>query len=79
MRSDEKAMVLRGIDGKRLDASYWWRNVRDSVIFSSAITKMVDRGDRIFLELGPHPILCGAINECAASVGEKSTAIGRQG
>ena len=62
-------------DGKRLDAAYWWRNVRETVLFSAAITKMVDRGDRLFLELSPHPILSSAINECASSVGEKGTAI----
>ncbi|MET0151686.1 MAG: beta-ketoacyl synthase N-terminal-like domain-containing protein, partial [Candidatus Binatia bacterium] len=52
------------IEGKELDARYWWRNVRETVRFAPAIDHLVDRGWGIFLEVGPHPVLAGPIVEC---------------
>jgi acyl transferase domain-containing protein/surfactin synthase thioesterase subunit/NADPH-dependent curcumin reductase CurA/NAD(P)-dependent dehydrogenase (short-subunit alcohol dehydrogenase family)/acyl carrier protein len=46
------------------DAEYWWRNVRQTVLFSKAVTAALDDGHRCFLELGPHPVLQAAIGEC---------------
>jgi acyl transferase domain-containing protein/NADPH:quinone reductase-like Zn-dependent oxidoreductase len=40
-----------------LDADYWWRNVRDPVLFAPAVGSLVDEGYRIFLEVGPKPTL----------------------
>lgn len=43
--------------GEKLDASYWWRNVRQPVLFSTAMANLIRAGERSFLELGPHPAL----------------------
>jgi acyl transferase domain-containing protein/NADPH:quinone reductase-like Zn-dependent oxidoreductase/SAM-dependent methyltransferase/acyl carrier protein len=43
---------------------YWWRNVREPVRFSPAIERLIDGGYRIFLEVGPHPVLAAPLNEC---------------
>ncbi len=51
-------------DGK-LDADYWWRNVRRPVRFAAAIGELLKQGYEQFLDLGPHPVLSGAISECA--------------
>ncbi|SEH02033.1 Acyl transferase domain-containing protein [Nonomuraea solani] len=46
----------RPVDGP-LDAAYWWRNVRQPVLFGQAAAHLADAGFRIFLEVGPHPVL----------------------
>ncbi|MGI8306317.1 non-ribosomal peptide synthetase/type I polyketide synthase [Saccharopolyspora hattusasensis] len=51
-------------DGTELDAGYWWRNVRDSVRFRAAVDRLADDGYRLFLEIGPHPVLAHSIREC---------------
>ncbi|MER5770869.1 amino acid adenylation domain-containing protein [Streptomyces sp. NPDC001985] len=51
-------------DGRELDAGYWWHNVRDRVRFRAAIDRLADDGHRLFLEIGPHPVLGHSIREC---------------
>lgn len=61
-------LYLTGRTGKAcgllLDANYWWNNVRDCVRFSDAIDLLCQDGFRLFLEIGPHPVLAHAISEC---------------
>lgn len=45
------------LDGERLDADYWWRNVREPVRFADAVTTLVGLGCRVFIEIGSHAIL----------------------
>ena len=45
------------LDGEALDGAYWWRNVREPVLFAEAARAMVDSGIRIFVEIGPHAVL----------------------
>jgi acyl transferase domain-containing protein/thioesterase domain-containing protein/acyl carrier protein len=47
-------------------ADYWWRNVRMTVRFATAIDALIERGHRTFLEIGPHPALIGSVQECLA-------------
>ncbi|WP_063022674.1 type I polyketide synthase [Nocardia niwae] len=51
------------IAGTGWDADYWCRNVREPVRFADAIGALVDTGHRVFLEVGPHPVLSGNIRE----------------
>src|SRR5580704_15193938 len=41
----------------QLDAEYWWRNIREPVRFTDATAAMVADGYRIFVEIGPNPVL----------------------
>ncbi len=50
--------------------AYWWRNVRKPVRFAAAIEGLIDHGHRVFLEIGPHPVLTGAMVEC---LGQRET------
>ncbi|GHH85033.1 hypothetical protein GCM10018793_51430 [Streptomyces sulfonofaciens] len=50
--------------GTELDAAYWWQNVREQVRFRSAVDRLARDGHRIFLEIGPHPVLAHAVHEC---------------
>ena len=52
--------------GTALDAAYWARNVADPVRFSAAIDVLAEDGFDVFLEIGPHPVLGGAITETMA-------------
>ncbi|MBF6170827.1 type I polyketide synthase [Nocardia blacklockiae] len=45
------------------DARYWCHNVRDSVRFADTVAALLDDGHRVFLEVGPHPVLGGSIRE----------------
>jgi acyl transferase domain-containing protein/acyl carrier protein len=54
------------LNGAPLNAAYWWRNVRNTVHFAEAIDALVQDGVTAFLEVGPHPVLTGAVLECAA-------------
>ncbi|MDP1794308.1 MAG: SDR family NAD(P)-dependent oxidoreductase, partial [Acidimicrobiales bacterium] len=48
-------------DGTTLDAAYWARNVVAPVRFAAAIGALAELGCDTFIELGPHPVLGGAI------------------
>ncbi|MCT6779275.1 amino acid adenylation domain-containing protein [Streptomyces sp. CS7] len=58
--------------GEELDAAYWWKNVRDRVRFRSAVDRIADDGHRVFLEIGPHPVLGHAIRECLDAGGRSA-------
>jgi acyl transferase domain-containing protein/NADPH:quinone reductase-like Zn-dependent oxidoreductase/thioesterase domain-containing protein/ubiquinone/menaquinone biosynthesis C-methylase UbiE/acyl carrier protein len=49
------------VEGPELNADYWWRNVRDTVQFATAIDTLAAAGIDTFIELAPHPVLGGAI------------------
>lgn len=43
--------------GSELTAGYWWRNVRQPVLFEPAMSQMIADGYGIFVEIGAHPIM----------------------
>ncbi|OHT86434.1 type I polyketide synthase [Mycobacteroides saopaulense] len=57
------------VTGERIDGAafanpdYWVKNVRASVFFAKAIDTLITDRYRVFLELGPHPVLLGNIRE----------------
>ncbi len=58
------------VEGRRVtdaihDAGYWWRNVRQPVLFADAVSAAIAAGARHFIEVGPHPVLANAIKEVA--------------
>ncbi len=57
--------------GEKLDAEYWWRNVRETVLFAPALSGLIRAGEDSFLELGPHPALQNPIVECLSEQGRK--------
>ena len=61
------------IDGRGSDARYWWQNARATVLFSSALTQMIQDGYTVFLELSPHPVLAGSISELLAEQEQAGT------
>lgn len=63
------------VDG-RLDAHYWWRNIREPVRFQAAIRSLADQGCRVFLEIGPHAILQRYVTETLASLSIQGRVLG---
>ena len=50
------------IEGKELGPSYWYRNLRQTVLFEPVLRSALKAGKRAFIEIGPHPVLAfGAI------------------
>lgn len=45
------------LNGSKLGASYWWKNVRQPVRFEEAVQSAIGAGASIFVEVGPHPVL----------------------
>lgn len=67
--STAEVPVYSTVTGEKMDSAafaepdYWCKNVRDSVFFAKAIDTLIADRYRVFLELGPHPVLLGNIRE----------------
>jgi acyl transferase domain-containing protein/NADP-dependent 3-hydroxy acid dehydrogenase YdfG/acyl carrier protein len=57
------------LPGVSLAGEYWWHNVRKPVLFAQAVSALVARGCRIFVEIGPHAILQRYLGECLKATG----------
>jgi acyl transferase domain-containing protein/NAD(P)-dependent dehydrogenase (short-subunit alcohol dehydrogenase family)/acyl carrier protein len=51
------------IEGEGLDASYWYRNLRQTVLLEPVLRSLLEAGKRAFLEIGPHPVLAFGAQE----------------
>lgn len=63
--------IVSGVDGRLtdgtgLDAGYWWRNVRQPVLFADAVRALALGGHEVFVEISPHPVLAPSVRECFA-------------
>ncbi|MFC8521118.1 beta-ketoacyl synthase N-terminal-like domain-containing protein [Streptomyces sp. NPDC057257] len=57
------------VSGLDLDAAYWGRNLRDTVLFQDAVSAVEDAADRVFVEVSPHPVLVSGTEESLAAAG----------
>jgi len=62
-------------DGDDYGSEYWWRNVREPVLFGPAIERLAERGFATFLEIGAHPALAGPIADCLRSAGKQGSVL----
>jgi acyl transferase domain-containing protein/NADPH:quinone reductase-like Zn-dependent oxidoreductase/acyl carrier protein/short-subunit dehydrogenase len=63
------------LSGDSLDASYWWSNVREPVQFAPATKAAIDLGCRLFVEIGPRPILQSYLKDTIKHEAVAATAI----
>lgn len=63
------------LEGARLNAEYWWHNIRQPVQFAKAVAGLIEDGYEIFLEISPHAILQHYIGECLKSAKAKGKAV----
>ncbi|WP_046710010.1 acyltransferase domain-containing protein, partial [Streptomyces europaeiscabiei] len=50
-------------DTTTLDASYWYDNARRTVRLEPAVRALADAGHRVFVEVGPHPVVTSAVGD----------------
>jgi polyene macrolide polyketide synthase len=57
------------LDGGELDATYWYRNLREPVRFEQAVRALVADGCTAFVEASAHPVLTTATGETIEACG----------
>ncbi|WP_376770303.1 polyketide synthase dehydratase domain-containing protein [Actinomadura kijaniata] len=62
------------VAGGDLDAGYWAENLRRPVLFADAVAGL-DADHSLFVEIGPHPVLTGAVEQTRAAAGLPGTAV----
>ena len=50
-------------DGAGLDGAYWVANLRERVRFEQVVRGLAGSGHGVFIEVSPHPVLVGAIEQ----------------
>jgi acyl transferase domain-containing protein/NADPH:quinone reductase-like Zn-dependent oxidoreductase/short-subunit dehydrogenase/acyl carrier protein len=58
-----------------LGAEHWWRNVREPVQFEPALNELLKDGVRVFLEIGPRPILASYVRDVLREAGARGVVI----
>ncbi|MGH3806997.1 MAG: SDR family NAD(P)-dependent oxidoreductase [Pseudonocardiaceae bacterium] len=51
------------LDTAGLDAAYWYRNLRQTVLFSDTIESLARAGHHAFVEISAHPVLVPALHD----------------
>ncbi len=64
------------LPGSELTAGYWYRNLAEPVRFDAAVRAFAGYRRPLFVEVSPHPILAGAVQEILADAGIDGTAVG---
>lgn len=57
------------------DTQYWVRNLREPVLFSSTIERLIESGHNIFVEISPHPVLLTPIQQVMRPTGKTGTVL----
>ncbi len=55
-----------------LDSHYWWENVRKQVRFYPAVSKLIEKGINLFVEIAPHPVLLTSLHSILKSYPAKN-------
>ncbi|MEV6823975.1 type I polyketide synthase [Amycolatopsis sp. NPDC051102] len=64
------------LPGSELTAGYWYRNLAEPVRFDAAVRAFAGYRRPLFVEVSPHPILAGAVQEILADAAIDGTAVG---
>ncbi|MDQ0988722.1 type I polyketide synthase [Streptomyces sp. V2I9] len=62
-------------DTAGLDAVYWYRNLRSTVEFSTAVRRLAEEDFRFVVEATPHPVLVAAVRDTLAELDVPDTAV----
>ncbi|MFG2425053.1 acyltransferase domain-containing protein [Streptomyces sp. NPDC048448] len=57
------------IDTRECTGAYWYRNLRQTVLFEEAVSTALRREHRVFIEVGPHPVLANGMQETIQASG----------
>uniref|UniRef100_UPI0038682395 type I polyketide synthase n=1 Tax=Streptomyces milbemycinicus TaxID=476552 RepID=UPI0038682395 len=64
------------IDTERLDAEYWYTNLRRTVRFDETVRALLDDGCGFFIESSAHPVLTVGLQETFEDTGRPAVALG---
>ncbi|OEV11171.1 type I polyketide synthase, partial [Streptomyces nanshensis] len=62
--------------GHELDAEYWYRNLRQTVLFQDAVEALAADGFRFFVEASPHPMLTVGVQQTLEASGTTGVPVG---
>ncbi|WP_331719324.1 beta-ketoacyl synthase N-terminal-like domain-containing protein [Streptomyces sp. NBC_00158] len=63
------------LDGGELDAGYWADNLRRPVRFAESVRHLAKEGENVFVEISPHPLLSGAVEETLRELGAPAAVV----
>ena len=58
-----------------MDAGYWYRNLRQTVLFEHATRGLLVEGHDLFLEMSPHPVLTVPVQATIEAAGREGSAV----
>ncbi|MFH8371760.1 type I polyketide synthase [Streptomyces sp. NPDC018031] len=64
------------LDTARLDAAYWYRNLRHPVEFEPVVRRLAAEGHGLFVESSPHPVLTMDVQQVLDETARGGTAVG---
>ncbi|WFE65047.1 type I polyketide synthase [Micromonospora sp. WMMD714] len=64
------------LDTRGLDATYWYRNLREPVALDVATRALLDAGHSLFVEVSPQPVLTMGVQDLIDESGTDATIIG---
>ncbi|PCG81993.1 acyl transferase [Streptomyces sp. WZ.A104] len=64
------------LDSTTLDAGYWYRNLREPVLFEKTVRRLLADEHRHFIEISPHPVLSVGLQETFEQAGPAATVVG---
>nr|WP_267908610.1 type I polyketide synthase [Streptomyces angustmyceticus] len=64
------------LDTAEMDAGYWFRNLRQTVRLEPAVRALLAADHRVFVEVGPHPVLTMPVQETAEAAGADAVVTG---
>ncbi|WP_310591786.1 type I polyketide synthase [Streptomyces resistomycificus] len=64
------------LDTTRLDAEYWFTNLRHTVRFEEATRTLAEQGFRFFIEASAHPVLTPGVEQTLDSAGVEAAVVG---
>ncbi|MFI6093842.1 beta-ketoacyl synthase N-terminal-like domain-containing protein, partial [Streptomyces sp. NPDC051218] len=64
------AMTGETLSGEELDAEYWYGSLRATVHYERAVRTLAGMGHQVFIEVTPHPVLLGAMNDTLEEVAQ---------
>ncbi|MEW2395144.1 type I polyketide synthase [Streptomyces sp. NPDC046862] len=79
--TDSRVPFFSTVTGERfdtvgLDAEYWYRNLRSTVRLEPSVNGLLEAGHHVFVEISPHPVLTGAVQDTAESAGREVAVTG---
>ncbi|MFJ3823341.1 type I polyketide synthase [Streptomyces nodosus] len=60
------------LDEAAFDGTYWYTNLRQTVLMEDATRALIASGHRVFVEISPHPVLAAPIQETQESLAENA-------